>query len=138
VRDGVAKPDTGSSPSSCHRGCSSVAGTRRDTKNILEAGLLEAVIWLPPNLFHNASLPACILMCRSASTAERSGRVLFIDASKRFVKRGNRNVMREEDIEGVVQTYTTGSDADGLGGVEVALAVSSEIEKNGSSATGTQ
>lgn len=100
-------------------------------KSILEAGLIEAVIGLPSNLFYNTGLPACILVCRATVPSEREGKILFIDASARFIKQGNRNLMREEDIEAVVATYHTGADADGDGGVGCALVGLAEIAENG-------
>jgi type I restriction enzyme M protein len=99
-------------------------------RNILQAGVLEAVIGLPQNLFYNTNLPACILVCRAHSVEERSGRVLFIDASARFLKQGNRNTMTGDDIDAVVDSYRTARDADGPHGVEVALVSIAEIEAN--------
>jgi type I restriction enzyme M protein len=99
-------------------------------KNILRAGLLDAIIALPPNLFYNTSLPACFVVCRSTIPPERRDHVLFIDASRRFVKQGPRNTMLADDVEAVVAAYRTGADPDGEGGVAVRLVSLAEIEAN--------
>ena len=69
-------------------------------QRMLEAGLFDAVIGLPANLFYNTGLPACVLILRAKPRAGRENRVLFVDASKRFVKRGARNEMEPDDISG--------------------------------------
>ncbi len=106
-------------------------GAEREIRqNILAAGLLEAIIALPPNLFYNTSLPACVLVCRAEISQQRREHVLFIDASLRFVKAGARNVMQADDIETVVAAYRSGNDPDGEGGLAVRLVPLSEIESN--------
>lgn len=57
-------------------------------RGLLERDLLEAVIGLPPNLFYNTPIPACVLVFRHHKPAERKGHVLFIDGSTSFVKAG--------------------------------------------------
>ncbi|WP_405431113.1 N-6 DNA methylase [Micromonospora sp. NBC_00617] len=73
-------------------------------RRVLNDDLLEAVIGLPPNLFYNTTIPTCILVFRAPGTKidERKNGVLFIDASKRFIKAKNRNVLAEADISDTV------------------------------------
>lgn len=68
-------------------------------QRILDDDLLEAVIGLPANLFYNTSIPTAILVFRAsgAKVPERQNGVLFIDASTRFTKAKNRNVLTEAD-----------------------------------------
>jgi type I restriction enzyme M protein len=94
---------------------------------MLEAGVLEAVIGLPQNLFYNTNLPACVLVCRSDIRAARRDHVLFIDASQRSVKEGTRNVISTNDIEAIVDAYRTGDDPDGEGGLTTRLVSVAEI-----------
>jgi type I restriction enzyme M protein len=106
-------------------------GTERDIRQrMLEAGVFEAVIGLPPNLFYNTSLPACVLVLRAAPRSGRDRRVLFVDASKRFVKRGPRNEMTPEDVDTVAGSVLSGEDSDGDGGVAVALIDIEDIKAN--------
>ncbi|MEU8112756.1 N-6 DNA methylase [Micromonospora sp. NPDC048947] len=84
-------------------------------QRVLDDDLLEAVIGLPPNLFYNTSIPTAILVFRAFGTKGdgRQKGVLFIDASKRFAKAKNRNVITEGDIADVVTAYRSGFDAVG-------------------------
>ncbi|MGV9764754.1 N-6 DNA methylase [Micromonospora tulbaghiae] len=107
-------------------------------RRVLNDDLLEAVIGLPPNLFYNTTIPTCILVFRAPGTKidERKNGVLFIDASKRFIKARNRNVLAEADISDTVTAYHAGIDADGntvaLDGELTARFVSAtEIAANG-------
>ena len=66
---------------------------------------LDAVIGLPANLFYGAGIPACILIFRKDRGANE--RVLFVDASgeEHFEKGKNQNVLREQDVAKIVDTY---------------------------------
>lgn len=69
---------------------------------LLQNGSIYAVIGLPSNMFYNTSIPTCIIVLKK----QRQGRdVLFIDASKLFVKEKKQNVMREEHIDHVLELY---------------------------------
>jgi type I restriction enzyme M protein len=84
-------------------------------QRVLDDDLLEAVIGLPANLFYSTSIPTCILVFRAPGTKddERQGGVLFVDASKQFVKAKNRNILTKTDIADVVTTYRSKFDSDG-------------------------
>ena len=66
--------------------------------------LLDAVIGLPANLFYGTGIPACILVFRKDRTDDK---VLFIDASGEgnYKKGKNQNILRDEDIKRIVDTY---------------------------------
>jgi len=49
-------------------------------RRLIEADLVECVLGLGPNLFFNSPMEACVLICRSRKSADRAGRILFIDA----------------------------------------------------------
>lgn len=70
---------------------------------IAEKNYLDAVIGLPANIFYGTSIPTCILVFKKCR--EDSKHVLFIDASNHFEKVKNQNVLRDEDIEKIVETY---------------------------------
>jgi type I restriction enzyme M protein len=98
--------------------------------SIIDAGLLEAVIGLPPNLFYNTTIPACILVCRSEIPEERQENVLFIDGAERFKKGKNQNEMTAEDVHTLIAAYRTGEDPDGEDGVRVLSVPITEIAEN--------
>jgi type I restriction enzyme M protein len=70
---------------------------------IKERNYLDAVIWLPSNIFFGTSIPACILVFKKCR--ENPDDIIFIDASNSFEKGKNQNRLRESDIDTVVETY---------------------------------
>lgn len=71
----------------------------------LKDKLVEAVIGLPQNLFYGAGIPAAILVINKNRDEKERDKVLFIDASNDFVKDGNKNKLRDEDIDKIVNAY---------------------------------
>lgn len=65
---------------------------------------LDAVIGLPANLFHGTSIPVCILLLKSKRNGN-SDNILFIDASKDFIKGKNQNELASEHIEKIIDAY---------------------------------
>ena len=74
-------------------------------KGFIEDDLIEAVIGLPQNLFYGTGIPAAILVLNKAKSEERKNKILFIDGSNDFVKEGNKNKLREEDIEKIITAF---------------------------------
>lgn len=64
---------------------------------------LDAVIGLPANIFYGTSIPTCILVFKKCR--ETPDDILFIDASKEFEKVKNQNMLRDEHINKIVETY---------------------------------
>ncbi|MBA7536007.1 hypothetical protein ES705_28269 [subsurface metagenome] len=81
---------------------------------MIEENLLDAVIGLPGNLFPTTNIPVAILIFdrsrenkprMDANGLELIDEVLFIDAGKDFLPSKNQNILRDEDIEKIVDTY---------------------------------
>ena len=82
------------------------ASEGRIRRTIIENfNFLDAVIGLPANLFYGAGIPACILIFRK--DRRTNNKVLFIDASgeDNYEKGKNQNVLRECDVQKIVDTY---------------------------------
>lgn len=77
-------------------------------QGLIERDLLEAVIGLPPNLFYNTAIPACILVFRREKRADRRGQVLMVDGSSSFAKTSNRNELTDSDVNAIVEAYRAG------------------------------
>ncbi|MCA9802562.1 MAG: type I restriction-modification system subunit M [Cyanobacteria bacterium HKST-UBA02] len=73
-------------------------------KRIVQQGFIKGIIGLPANLFFGTSIPACILVLDKEDAAIRRG-IFMIDASKGFIKDGNKNRLREQDIHKVVDVF---------------------------------
>mgnify|MGYP001067530307 FL=1 len=74
-------------------------------QQILKKRYIKAIISLPANLFYGTGIPACIIILDKENTDTRED-IFLIDASRGFKKDGNKNRLREQDIEKIVQTYT--------------------------------
>ena len=74
-------------------------------KRILQQGYIKGIIGLPANLFYGTGIPACIIVLDKEGSAGRKG-LFLIDASKGFIKDGNKNRLREQDIHKIVDTFT--------------------------------
>jgi type I restriction enzyme M protein len=64
---------------------------------------LDAVIGLPANIFYGTSIPTCILVFKKCR--ENPDDILFIDASQHFEKVKTQNVLRQEHIDKIIDTY---------------------------------
>lgn len=78
-------------------------------QQLVRSGILKGIIGLPANLFYGTGIPACILVLDKENAAARKG-VFMIDASKGFIKDGNKNRLREQDIHRIVDIFTKQTD----------------------------
>lgn len=79
-------------------------------KNLIQRGLISAIIGLPANLFYGTGIPACILVIDKENAAARRG-IFMIDASRGFIKDGPKNRLREMDAHRIVDVFRRGQDA---------------------------
>ncbi|WP_367707059.1 type I restriction-modification system subunit M [Helicobacter pylori] len=73
-------------------------------KNLLMKGYIKGVIGLAPNLFYGTSIPACVIVLDKENAHARKG-VFLIDASKDFKKDGNKNRLRDQDVQKMIDTF---------------------------------
>ncbi|WP_187881029.1 type I restriction-modification system subunit M [Helicobacter pylori] len=73
-------------------------------KNLLTKGYIKGVIGLAPNLFYGTSIPVCVIVLDKENAHARKG-VFVIDASKDFKKDGNKNRLREQDVQKMIDTF---------------------------------
>ena len=73
-------------------------------KAIIDKGYIKGIIGLPANLFYGTGIPACIIVIDKSDADEREG-IFMIDASHDYVKDGNKNRLREQDIYKIVTTF---------------------------------
>lgn len=73
-------------------------------KNIIQRGYIKGIIGLPANLFYGTGIPACIIVLDKEHAAARKG-LFMIDASKGYIKDGNKNRLRAQDIHKIVDTF---------------------------------
>lgn len=73
-------------------------------QTIVDRGYIKGIIGLPANLFYGTGIPACIIIIDKEGAEERNG-IFMIDASHDFIKDGNKNRLREQDIYKIVTTF---------------------------------
>jgi type I restriction enzyme M protein len=73
-------------------------------KSLIERGYIKGIIGLPANLFYGTGIPACIIVLDKEDAAERK-HIFMVDASKGYIKDGNKNRLREQDIHKIVDVF---------------------------------
>src|SRR3989441_1260251 len=73
-------------------------------RNLVQRGLIKGIIGLPANLFYGTGIPACIVVIDKENAHARTG-IFMIDASKGFLKDGNKNRLRAQDIHKIVDVF---------------------------------
>jgi type I restriction enzyme M protein len=76
---------------------------------LVRSGYLKGIIGLPANLFYGTGIPACILVLDKENATARKG-IFMMDASKGFMKDGNKNRLRERDIHRIVDNFAKQSE----------------------------
>ena len=94
-------------------------------KNILERKWIKGIIGLPANLFYGTGIPACIIVIDKEHAEDRKG-LFMIDASKGYIKDGNKNRLREQDLHKIVDAFNNQWEVDKYS----RFVPFSEIEKN--------
>ena len=74
-------------------------------KEVVRRGFIKGIIGLPANLFYGTGIPACIIVLNKENAAAQKG-VFMIDASKGFIKDGNKNRLRAQDIHKIVDAFS--------------------------------
>ena len=73
-------------------------------KELIRRRYIKGIIGLPANLFYGTGIPACILVIDKENAHVRNG-IFMIDASKGFLKDGNKNRLRAQDIHKIVSVF---------------------------------
>ncbi|WP_196600488.1 type I restriction-modification system subunit M [Pectinatus frisingensis] len=78
-------------------------------QTLIEKNRIDTIIGLPANLFYGTSIPTIILVLKKKRPTKD---ILFIDASRDFIKGKNQNNLSEDAIEKIIQTYLNRQDVD--------------------------
>lgn len=81
-------------------------------KSLIEKDLLEVVIGLGPNLFYNAPMEACILVCRSRKNVVLKDKIIFINAIKEVTRKNAESYLETPHIQNIVKAYIGRQDVD--------------------------
>ncbi len=78
-----------------------------------EQDLIDGLILPPENLFYNTSAAGLIVVLFKRKTAARQGRIVLLNASRRFKKGRPKNYLPEEDIRPLAAMYLKGEPVEG-------------------------
>ena len=76
-------------------------------KYLVDNNFIDCIIQLPDNLFYGTSIATCIMVMKKSKDDTN---VLFIDASKEYLKVTNNNKLTPENISNIVKYYTDRND----------------------------
>ncbi|WP_039816287.1 type I restriction-modification system subunit M [Xanthomonas arboricola] len=85
------------------------AAEGRIRQKLIDENLLDVVIGLPEKLFYGTGIPAAVLVFR---TRKKDKNVLFIDASRHYQDGKNQNLLREGDLQRILDTVQARQNVD--------------------------
>ncbi len=95
-------------------------------KGMIVSGKVEAVIGLGPNLFYNAPMEACVIVCNNHKPSEMRDKIIFINAKNEVTRKNAESYLEKGHIDKIVDAYHSTSDVEDFKRI-VSL---EEIERN--------
>lgn len=95
-------------------------------KEMVLSNKVEAVIGLGPNLFYNAPMEACVIICNNNKPSDLEDKVIFINAKNEVTRKNAESYLEEPHINKILSAYRFTDDVNDFKRT-VDL---SEIEKN--------
>ena len=74
-------------------------------KKLVEIDIVDCVIGLGPNLFFNASMEACIIICKNRKEDSHKGKVIFIDAKGEVSRKNAESYLENTHIQKIISAY---------------------------------
>lgn len=101
------KPDTGRCAILLPHGVLFRNEESKMREELVKSDLLECVIGLGPNLFYNAPMEACIIICKTNKAVNRRGQVLFINALNEITRKNAQSYLEELHINKIAGAYSS-------------------------------
>jgi type I restriction enzyme M protein len=76
-------------------------------KYLVDNNYIDTVIQLPPDLFFGTTIATCIIVLKKS---KKDNKTLFIDASAKFVRGGNKNKLIDENRAKILKAFTERAD----------------------------
>lgn len=99
------------------------SGSRNEDKErnirkwFVDRDLIEGVVLLPDNLFYNTTAAGIIVVLNKRKAEARKGRIVLLNASRRFRKGRPKNYLPDEDLRPLADMFNRGEPVDGEVGV---------------------
>ncbi len=78
-------------------------------KYLIDNNYVDAVIQLPPDLFFGTTIATCVIVLKKS---KKDNMTLFIDASKEFVRNGNKNKLSETNRKKILDAFISRTDTE--------------------------
>lgn len=108
------KPDTGRCAILFPHGVLFRDEEKEMREKLVKMDVLECILGLGPNLFFNASMEACVVICNKAKPESRRGKVLFIDAKKEVTRKNAQSYLEAKHIKKIADAYKAFVDVEGF------------------------
>lgn len=79
-------------------------------ENLVKSDKVEAIIGLGANLFYNAPMEACILICNNHKAESNKNKIIFINASKEVTRKNAESYLEPSHIEKIISAYLSTQD----------------------------
>ena len=79
-------------------------------KKLVQSDMVDCVIGLGPNLFFNAPMEACVVICRTYKDPAKRGKVLFINAVKEVTRKNAQSYLEDAHIAHIASAYENYTD----------------------------
>jgi type I restriction enzyme M protein len=86
---------------------------RNIRKWFVDHDLIDGVILLPENLFYNTTAAGVIVVLNKRKLAARRGKIVMLNASRRFQKGKPKNYLPEDELRPLAAMYVKGEPVDG-------------------------
>ncbi len=95
--------------------------------NLVLSDKIEAIIGLGPNLFYNAPMEACIIICNNDKRVDLNNKIIFVNAKNEVTRKNAESYLERHHIDKILNAYHSNDDIETFKRV-VDL---DEIKKNG-------
>lgn len=95
-------------------------------QELLKQDMLEAVIGLGPNVFYGTQLAACVMVFKQNKSADKKGKVMFIDASDQIRVGRAQNFLEPNHVQQIYDWYQNYQDVENY----VKIASMDELKEN--------
>ena len=112
------KPDTGRCAILFPHGILFRKEEQEMRKKLVQSDMIDCVIGLGPNLFFNAPMEACIVICRTNKELKKRGKVLFINAVREVTRKNAQSYLEDAHIKHMTAAYNAYEDEENYAKVE--------------------
>jgi type I restriction enzyme M protein len=74
-------------------------------KKLIKIDWIECIIGIGKNLFYNSPMEACIVICNTNKTAERKGKILFINAKNEVTRKNAQSYLEDTHIQHIAGVF---------------------------------